>query len=179
MSQDDPTNNGTAEDKASEQTSRRRFLKGGAAAAVGAIAAAAIPAGAEAHCISCSLLTADERKALANVLVAAWGNKDKYRERLLTFPENKPPRWDIYSSEAARDDALQRTRIALLDYGAKFPQDVYPVVLSHKQFEWGGFWKQDDKERIFQVPDVPDSSTGLAYSQGLGMYAIDVHICGM
>jgi hypothetical protein len=94
---------------------------------------------------------------------------------LLTFPVDKPPTWDIFKSIDARKIALERTRTTLKEHGVNFPDNVHPVVLTHKQFEWGGF-KQDDNERIFQVPDVP---TKLTPSLDLALYAIDVHICGM
>ena len=104
MSQDDPKNTGMAEDNASEAASRRRFLKAGAAAAVGAIAAAVVPKGAEAQsetALDVGVITpngtrvtpptvdpADPRNdTLARVIVEAWNN-DNFREQLLSDPKN-------------------------------------------------------------------------------------------
>jgi len=157
------------------------------AAAVGAIAAAAIPAEAEARCWGCSPLGPDEMGKFDKLLVEAWKD-DKVRSELQTFKEGSSLNWAAYSA-AARTDMLVKTRSAFKTAGVEFPDDIHPVALSHTQFDSGAFVNWGN-ERVLQIPDRPvnakyypvfyqtlEKDKDLA--KELASYAINVHICGM
>ena len=132
MSQDDPKNTGTPEDSPSENASRRRFLKGGAMAAVGAIAAAVVAKAAEADVFEADSTTRvapvpyHPNDTLANVIVNAWAN-NSYRDTLL-----KDPKGTLAQAGLSFDDVK---------------------VLTEDQYRAG--YIRNKKQVIFVLPDKP------------------------
>lgn len=97
---DDPKNMDTPEERASENASRRRFLKGSAAAALGALAAAVVAKAAEADVFNpdgtrVAHVSYHPNDTLANAILKAWRDQP-YRDALIgdpikTLAAEKPP----------------------------------------------------------------------------------------
>jgi hypothetical protein len=177
MNKEDPKDAPTTDKSNPEVKSRRGFLKGGAAAVVGAIAAAATPAGAEVYCTGCSPPLPSETDGLAKMLVNAWKDPG-YRDNLLTFVEGKPTDWGRYNAQY-RINSYARIKKYFDAVGVKVD---FPVVLSEKQFQALPYWKFDETERVFQLLDPPifhDKVKDTSLEVDVALYAIKVHVCGM
>lgn len=151
------------------EDSRRRFLRGGAVAAAGAMAAVMAPRAAisEVPGGTGGAPSYYPNDNLALAIVKAWSHPE-YKAALLTFPAGEDADWTKYSGEY--DSRTRKTSKALEDV------DVYidrPVVLTVQQ--WAGYKKHDDKEVTFVLPDV----IGKQYSMATAQVAMAVTPAGM